>query len=53
MAIRRIISRRGQPKLILSDNGTNFHGANNKLKKCMKEIVNEKIKESLFGQQIE
>lgn len=33
MAIRRFVSRRGPPKEIYSDNGTNFIGANNELQK--------------------
>ncbi|XP_053691312.1 uncharacterized protein LOC128739837 [Sabethes cyaneus] len=33
MAIRRFVSRRGAPAEIFSDNGTNFHGANNQLKR--------------------
>lgn len=28
-SLRRFISRRGRPRIIYSDNGTNFHGSNN------------------------
>ncbi|XP_062556974.1 uncharacterized protein LOC134221813 [Armigeres subalbatus] len=33
LAIRRFVTRRGAPAEIFSDNGTNFHGANNELRK--------------------
>ncbi|XP_062710760.1 uncharacterized protein LOC134288863 [Aedes albopictus] len=36
-AIRRFVSRRGSPIEIFTDNGTNFHGANNQLKKEIEE----------------
>ena len=35
-ALKRFISRRGKPSQILSDNGTNFVGANNHLKEVHK-----------------
>ncbi|XP_062705334.1 uncharacterized protein LOC134287482 [Aedes albopictus] len=37
MAIRRFVSRRGSPAEIYSDNGTNFHGADNQLKREIEE----------------
>lgn len=37
LAIRRFVTRRGAPAEIFSDNGTNFHGANNRLKKQIAE----------------
>lgn len=37
LAIRRFVARRGPPAEIFSDNGTNFHGANNILKQQITE----------------
>lgn len=38
MCLRSFIARRGQPQEIYSDNGTNFHGANNELIAVLKEM---------------
>ena len=43
-AFTRFISRRGVPKEVVSDNGTNFVGAVNKLKTLVSELDEEKIK---------
>lgn len=37
-ALRRFIGRRGRPKIIQSDNGTNFVGANSELKTIVTEL---------------
>ena len=37
-AIRRFMARRGKPSRIHSDNGTNFIGANEEIKKAAMEI---------------
>ncbi|GFX15808.1 integrase catalytic domain-containing protein [Trichonephila clavipes] len=48
LALRRFISRRGRPKVIYSDNGSNFRGAFQELssldwKTIMRETNNERI----------
>ncbi|XP_067667337.1 uncharacterized protein [Haliotis asinina] len=46
-AFYRMASRRGLPKEILSDNGTNFIGAVNELKQLVAQLDTEKVKSSL------
>lgn len=43
MCLRRFIARRGKPTLMLSDNGTNFVGANRELKEAIEELKNNNI----------
>ena len=43
LAIRNFISRRGTPIEFFSDNGTNFHGADNELKKEYAKINEGKV----------
>lgn len=50
-AFDRFISRRGLSEEIFSDNGTNFHGANNEFKKILKEIE-PKLQEHLTQRSI-
>ncbi|XP_073950071.1 uncharacterized protein [Choristoneura fumiferana] len=44
MALRRMASRRGWPRFVYSDNGTNLRAADKELKKSMEEIDNEAVK---------
>jgi hypothetical protein len=45
--LRRFISRRGQPQLIRSDNGTNLVGGNSELKRSIEEWNQIQIKNTL------
>ena len=47
-ALRRFIARRGQVSSIRTDNGANFIGAENELKKAIEEMNHEEIKEFLL-----
>ena len=51
--LRRFISRRGQPQLIRSDNGTNLVGGNAELKKSIGEWNQNEIRNSLQQKNIE
>ncbi|GFV30699.1 integrase catalytic domain-containing protein [Trichonephila clavipes] len=46
-ALKRFISRPGKPHDILSDNGTNFVGANNELKKIFQNLFIKEGKEKI------
>ena len=50
--LERFVCRRGHPKLIRSDCGTNFKGATNELKKEIEKMDQMKIDESLRRKQI-
>ena len=43
LALRRFISRRGHPKSVFSDNGTNFTGAERELAKSLKSLDQDRI----------
>ena len=53
MAFRRFTGRRGKPKAVYSDNGTNFIGADRELKSALKEWNQSVIHHSLLQQHID
>ena len=52
-ALSRFISRRGQPRLIVSDNGTNFVGAERELREAIEKWNQKYIQEFLHQRQVE
>lgn len=52
-AMQRFIARRGQPKQIQSDNGTNLTGGNRELKHAIQKRNQQKIDEFLKQKEIE
>ena len=51
--LERFINRRGHPKTILSDCGSNFKGADKELKKCLQELKQDAIGEYAARKEIE
>ena len=51
-ALQRFIARRGEPIQIYSDNGTNFVGAHQELKKAVREFNQHKITDFLMAREI-
>lgn len=43
MCIRNFIARRGRPDTMISDNGTNFHGATNELQSSLREAQTDQV----------
>ena len=41
LALRRFMSRRGYPKSIITDNGTNFVGAQRDLSEALRKLIPE------------
>ena len=48
LALRRLISQRGNVRMICNDNGTNFVGANIELRKAFNEMNHTKINNFLM-----
>ena len=53
LAVRRFIARRGYPVSILSDNGTNFHGAQRELAEALQAIDHQQVAAELVTREIE
>ncbi|XP_074029231.1 uncharacterized protein [Leptinotarsa decemlineata] len=53
LAIRRFISRRGQPSSIWSDNGSNLTSANRELKEIIRNLDEDLIKRKMVSQEID
>ena len=53
MCLRRMIARRGHPRVIYSDNGTSMRGAERELKRCLQSWNNAKITDTMSQQNIE
>ena len=50
--LRRVIARRGPIRELRSDQGTNYVGAENELKRALQEMDDEKIKAELLKHNI-
>ncbi|XP_055914878.1 uncharacterized protein LOC129948078 [Eupeodes corollae] len=53
LAIKRFCAKRGRPKQVWSDNGTNFRGASQELKTAIEELCTEDISKNLEKEKIE
>ena len=53
MAFRRFVARRGQPKKVFSDNGTNLKGGERELREALTQWNQQKISDELSQQHIE
>ncbi|XP_071490098.1 uncharacterized protein [Diadema antillarum] len=51
-ALRRFIARRGKPEKIVSDNGTNFRGAERELRESLQSLNQSKVNNYLLDQGI-
>ena len=51
--LRRFMARRGSPKKIFSDNGTNFVGGQSELKRGLKELQFSKVHQYCVSQEVE
>ena len=53
MALMRFVARRGSPKEIFSDNGSNFVGADNELRNELRLLSHEKVTNNLLSRGIQ
>ena len=52
-AVHRFITRRGKPKLVVSDNGTKFLGAANEVKAALKELNHSEMQRKFAQNEIQ
>ncbi|MGL4481231.1 MAG: hypothetical protein ACRCTW_01750 [Lactococcus garvieae] len=53
MALERFVSRRGTPKALYSDNGTNFIGAEIELKRLFDSLGDKQVQDAMLSRRIE
>ena len=53
LAFSRMVARRGRPELVISDNGTNFVGANRELGELVRNLDRDRIVEEAANKSIE
>ena len=53
MALRRMIARRGRPRQIFSDNGTNLKAGERELRKCLRELNQRQITDAMIQEEVD
>ena len=53
MCLRRMAARRGHPRVIYSDNGTNMRGAEREIKRCLQQLDQSKVTDAMSQLKIE
>ena len=53
MALRRMIARRGRPRQIYSDNGTNMRAGERELRTCLRELNQAQLADTLSQEEVD
>ena len=53
MALRRMIARRGRPRQIYSDNGTNLRAGERELRRCLRELNQAQLADALVQEEVD